>query len=147
MLQRHRQKLTDFLNDIEGAMPPIASPPMPQAHDSASILKALLEGHAALIQGVNDLRANVVTRRQLQAFQELQTMELPTYVQAELVPAHETFIRISTHLGSIADRVNHIESPVNSGGASGARASGTAPKIYEPHPVEELPGSVRSFHS
>ena len=30
---------------------------------------------------------------------------------------------------------------------SGAQASGTGPNIYEPQPVQKLPGPVRSFHS
>ena len=115
-LQRHRQKLTDFLSDTVVSMPPIPSPPMPQSDDASSVLKAILDGQAALLQGVNDLRANVVTRHQLQAFHDLQTTEMRTYVQAELVPVHESFGQVSAQIGSIADRVKHIEKRVGSGG-------------------------------
>ena len=61
---------------------------MPQSDDPASVFKALLDGQAALLHGVNDIRANVVTRQQLQAFHELQSTEMRTYVQAELAPIH-----------------------------------------------------------
>ena len=54
------------------------------------MFKALLDGQAALLQGVNDLRTNVVTRQQLQAFYELQSKEMRTYVQAELAAIHNT---------------------------------------------------------
>ena len=83
-LQRERQKLTDFLVGTEASMNPIPAPPMPQNDDTALVLKALLDGQCALLQGVNDLRANVVTRQQLQTFHDLQATEMRTYVQAEL---------------------------------------------------------------
>ena len=85
-LQRQRHKLTDLLADTEASMSPIPAPPMPQSDDPASVFKALLDGQAALLQGVNDIRANVVTRQQLQAFHELQSTEMRFYVQAELAP-------------------------------------------------------------
>ena len=54
-LQRERQTLDDFLAGIGSSMAPIPSPAAPVSHDTASVLQALLEGQAALLQGVNDL--------------------------------------------------------------------------------------------
>ena len=54
-LQREREKLTDFLAGTESSMTPIPAPPMPQSDDTVTVLKALLDGQSALLQGVNDL--------------------------------------------------------------------------------------------
>ena len=61
-LQHERQKLADFLANTEASMLPIPAPPMPQSDDPASVVNALLGGQAALLQGVNDIRANAMTR-------------------------------------------------------------------------------------
>ena len=112
-LQREREKLTDFLAGTESSMKPIPAPPMPQIDDTVTMLKALLDGQSALLQGVNDLRTNVVTRKQLQEFHELQASEMRTYVQAELEPIHNTLRQYSAHVGPTADRVARVESRVD----------------------------------
>ena len=126
-LQRERQKLTDFLADTEASMPPIPAPPMPQSDDPASVFKALLDGQAALLQGVNDIRANVVTRQQLQAFHELQSTEMRTHVQAELAPIHNHLRQQSAQVEVMVDRVAQVESRMASLTVSEAR-----PEIHDP---------------
>ena len=108
-LQRERQTLDDFLAGIGSSMAPIPSPAAPVSHDTASVLQALLEGQAALLQGVKDLRANVVTPDQLQTFQQLQSQEMRTYVQAEFSPVHSAFSQMSSQVGLIADRMSRLE--------------------------------------
>ena len=81
----------------------------PALHNTASVLQALLEGQAALLQGVNDLRVNVVTRHQLHTFQQLQSQEMRTYVQAELTPILSAFSQMSSQVGLIADRMSRLE--------------------------------------
>ena len=49
-LQREPLKLTDFLAGTESSMTPTPAPPMPQNDDTASVLKALLDGQSALLQ-------------------------------------------------------------------------------------------------
>ena len=88
---------------------------MPQSDDTASVFKAFLDDQAALLQGVNDLRANVVTRQQLHVFQELQSPEMRTYVQAELVPIHTALRQQSAHAGAMGDRVARVESRLEAG--------------------------------
>ena len=77
---------------------------------------------------MNDLRANVVTRQQLQAFHELQATEMRTYVQAELKPIHNTLQQYPAHVGSMADRVARIESRFDAGNALQA----ARPEIHDP---------------
>ena len=108
-------------------MSPIPAPPMPQSDDPASVFKALLDGQAALLQGVNDIRANVVTRQQLHAFHELQSTEMRTYVQAELAPIHNHLRQQSAHVGVMVDRVAQVESRMASLTVSEAR-----PEIHDP---------------
>ena len=58
-LERDRETLDAFLADIEGvSLPPIPIPVPVVPDDSASVSRALLEGQTALLQGVNELRAN-----------------------------------------------------------------------------------------
>ena len=114
-LQRERQQLTDFLAGTESSLAPIPAPPMPQSDDTASVFKALLDGQAALLQGVNDLRANAVTRQHLHVFQELQSREMRTYVQAELAPIHNALRQQSAHVGAMGDRVARVESRLEAG--------------------------------
>ena len=90
-------------------MIPIPAPPMPAGDDTASVLKALLDGQSALLQSVNDIRANVVTRQQLQAFHDMQATEMRTYVQAELAPIHNALRHQSAHVGAMGDRVVRAE--------------------------------------
>ena len=116
-LQRERQKLTDFLAGTEASMIPIPAPPMPAGDDTASVLKALLDGQSALLQGVNDIRANAVTRQQLQAFHGLQATEMRTYVQAELAPVHNILGQYSADAGSVNDRVGRLELHSGTGAA------------------------------
>ena len=53
-----------------------------------------------------------------------------TYVQAGLVPVPKTFNQIPGHVGSIADRDNHIESRVNL----------EVPAVHElPAPIRMIP--------
>ena len=98
-------------------MIPIPAPPMPAGDDTASVLKALLDGQSALLQGVNDIRANAVTRQQLQAFHDLQATEMRTYVQAELAPVHNTLRQYSADVGSVNDRVGRLELHSGTGAA------------------------------
>ena len=91
-------------------------------------VKALLDGQSALLQGVNDIRANVVTRQQLQAFHDLQATEMRTYVQAELAPVHNTLRQYSADVGSMAERMSRIESRVDAGGVM----SEARPEIHDP---------------
>ena len=108
-LQLERQQLTDFLAESEASMAPIPAPPMPQSDDPASVFKALLEGQAALLQGVNDIRANAVTRQQLQAFHKLQSTEMRTYVQAELVPIHRDLQSQAAHVDALSAEVSQLK--------------------------------------
>ena len=118
----------------------MAKPPLPQTDDTVSVIKALLDGQSALLQGVNDLRANVVTRKQLQEFHELQASEMRTYVQAELEPIHNTLRHHSAHVGSIADRVARVESRVDAEIA----VQEARPEIHDPHvAASHLSGSER----
>ena len=79
------------------------------------MFKALLDGQAALLQGVNGLRANVVTRQQLHGFQKLQNQEMRTHVQAELSPMHTALRQQSAHVGAMGDRVARVESRLEAG--------------------------------
>ena len=108
-LQRERQTLDDFLEGIGLSMAPIPSPAAPDSHDTASVLQTLLERRAALLQRINELRANVVTREQLQNFQQLQLQEMRAYVQAELAQVHSAVNQISSQIGLIADRIRLFE--------------------------------------
>ena len=60
----------------------------------------------AILQGVNDLRANAVTRQTLTQFYELQSVEMRTYVQAELVPVHHGIRAVETSVGQLEARMS-----------------------------------------
>ena len=109
-LERQRETLDSFLADIGGAsLPPIPIPTPVSPNDSASGFQALLEGQTALLQGANELRANVVTKEHLQKFQSLQSQAMQTYVQAELTPVHASFSELSSQVGALMDRIGSIE--------------------------------------
>ena len=127
-LQREPQKLTDVLAGTESSMTPNPAPQMPQNDDTASVLQALLAGQCSLLQGMNDLRANVVTRQQLQAFHDLQATEMCAYAQAELSPIHNTVRQHSANAGSMVERIARVESRIDAGGVI-AKAR---PEIHDP---------------
>ena len=63
VLAKAHESLDEFLSAVDGpALPPI---PMTAPVDNTpdSVLSAILSGQNALINGVNDLRANAVTRQ------------------------------------------------------------------------------------
>ena len=90
LLNRNRQSLEAFLADTSGpSLAPFAAIPPPQHTDGPdAVLQALLRGQNALLEGVNEMRANMVTTQTLAKFHELQAREMQTYVQAELLPLH-----------------------------------------------------------
>ena len=96
-----------FFADIDGtSLLPIPIPTPAVANDSNSVLQALLEGQSALIQGVNELRANAVTKEHLRTFQTLQAQAMHTYVQAELALVHASMNELSSQVGAFTDRIN-----------------------------------------
>ena len=82
-LHNERQTLEDFLAGTEASMTAIPAPPMPQSNGPESILQVVLEGKNALLQGVNEMPANMVTTQTPAKFHELQSRDMQTYVQAE----------------------------------------------------------------
>ena len=118
LLNQNRQSLEAFLADTTApALPPIAPTPAPQQHDGPdAILQALLQGQNALLQGVNEMRANMVTTQTLAKFHELQSREMQTYVQAELVPIHNGFSQVVARVAALEaqDRGSSSAGPMSS---------------------------------
>ena len=122
-LLHERQTLEAFLADtFAPSLPPIPTPAPIQVQqaDSATVFQAILDGQAALLQGVNELRANAVTKQHLQTFHALQSQEMRTYVQAELAPVHAGFKELGTNMGKFSDRLDRIESGASSIGNESA---------------------------
>ena len=65
------------------------------------ILQALLQGQNALLQGVNDMHANIVTTQTVARFHELQSREMQTYVQAELTPMHNGISQVVARVAAL----------------------------------------------
>ena len=150
-LIHERQTLEAFLADtFAPSLPPIPTPAPIQVQqaDSATVFQAILDGQAALLQGVNELRANAVTKQHLQTFHALQSQEMRTYVQAELAPVHAGFKEFGTNMGKFSDRLDRIESGANSIGneSAGSDTRGPAfrrvvfigfPSRYQSHNVSK----------
>ena len=133
-LERDLETLDAFLADIDGvSLPPIPIPTPALPNDSASVLQALLEGQSALLQGVNELRANVVTKDHLRTFQALQSQAMHTYVQTELTPVHASFSELSSQVGALTDRIVRIEANPGQGSASGDEIESMRREIDKTH--------------
>ena len=144
-LERDRKNLDAFLADIDGvSLPPIPIPAPVLPNDSASVLQALLEGQTALPHGVNELRANVVTKEHLRTFQALQSQAMHTYVQTELTPVHASFSELSSQVGALTDRIVRIEANPGQGSASGNGIESMRREIQKTH-VKTLNASDPAF--
>ena len=88
VLLKAHESLDEFLSGVDGpAFSPIpTTSPVDGSPDS--VLNAILSGQNALISGVNELRANAVTRQSLTQFYQLQSRAMQAYVQAETAPLH-----------------------------------------------------------
>ena len=94
-------------------------PPLPGLQSADPAIQAILEGQSALLKGVNELRANVVTRDALSQFYELQSEEMKVFVLAETAPLHSGLNRVASEVTALAqdavqnfDRVGRLEERV-----------------------------------
>ena len=55
----------------------------------------------AILDGVNELRAEPVTNETLKEFRELQTEEMRTFVRAEHAPLHEAVSNVSQSVANL----------------------------------------------
>ena len=67
----------------------------------------------AILSGVNELRANAVTRQTLTQFYDLQTEEMRVCVEAETAPMHHGIDRIATDQRAMHDRIGRLESQLS----------------------------------
>ena len=74
----------------------------------------------AILQGVNDLHANAVTRQTLTQFFEFQYVEMRTRVQAELTPIHHSIRAVEATVGQLEARM------------SSANISDARPETHDP---------------
>ncbi len=118
--------LDDFLNLVPEVQP-IASPPMPGAS-----VDPMME---AILEGVNELRKNSVTKETLKEFRELHNAEMRAFVRAEAAPLHDAVGRLGHDTQQLSkdavaqfDRVGRLETRfdefVSSGGASSSGTTG-----------------------
>ncbi len=129
--QLHEKRLTleEFLAGSESKLESLpVPPPLPGNAPVDPALQALLDGQAALIKGVNELRANVVTRDALAKFYELQSQEMQTFVLAETAPLHSGLSRVASDVTLLSqtavkdtNRIDALEARVNSGTGGYAR--------------------------
>ena len=103
-----RQSLEDFLS-VGAAVAPLVAPPMP-----GTSIDPMMQ---AILDGVNDLRANTVTKATLREFHELQAEEMRTFVRAENAPLHHVVGQLSENVTNLArdsvtnfDRIGRVES-------------------------------------
>ena len=135
VLLKAHESLDEFLSGVDGpafSPIPIASP-VDGSPDS--VLNAILSGQNALISGVNELRANAVTRQSLTQFYQLQSRAMQAYVQAETAPLHRGVAEIVSEvtqltLGSVlnTERIGRLEGRLSQISTSGteSRASPNA---------------------
>ncbi len=116
-LREEHQTLEAFLGGNEKSLP--EAPPMPHVETTDPTMKMLLDGQAALLRGVNELRSTVVTRDALAHFYELQSQEMQTYVSAETAPLHDAVGRLGHDTQQLSrdavaqfDRVGRLETQV-----------------------------------
>ena len=73
-----------------------------------------MNGRAAFLQGVKELRAIAVTKPHLQSFREFYLEEMRTYMQAELAPVRAGFKDLTPNVGKLRDRVDRLATSVRS---------------------------------
>ena len=100
-LKKAHESLETFLAGVDA--PSFAPVPRPHGEGSDAVLQAIL-------QGVNELRANAVTRHTLTQFYELQSEEMRIYVQAETAPMHRNMQQMMQNMGQLESRVTALSS-------------------------------------
>ncbi len=106
-LREEHQTLEAFLGGNEKSLP--EAPPMPHVETTDPTMKVLLDGQAALLRGVNELRSTVVTRDALAHFYELQSQEMQTYVSAETAPLHDAVGRLGHDTQHLNDKLIAVQ--------------------------------------
>ncbi len=99
-LANKRQTLNDFLNVVPETKS-IVPPPMPGQEVDPTM--------QAILDGVNELRANTVTRATLREFQQLQSEEMRTFVRAETAPLHNAVGQLNDDVSQIRAQVAVLE--------------------------------------
>ena len=99
-LANKRQTLDDFL-DLMPEAKPVLAPPMPgQSVDPVT---------QALLDGINDIKSNMITRSTLREFHQLQAEEMRTFVRAEMAPLHGAVGQLSDEMTDLKERVTKVE--------------------------------------
>ncbi len=93
-VENTRQTVDDFL---ASAVPSLAALPVPPPMPGATVDPTL----KAILEGVNELRANTVTKQTMQEFHMLQRAEYQAFVQAENAPLHNAVDHLSRDMVEI----------------------------------------------
>ena len=121
-----RQSVDDFLASAAPALPALAPPPpLPGNREMDPTLAAILEG-------VNELRAKAVSQEQLRDLYQLQRAEYQAFVEAETTPLHNAVGHITRDIVELqrgqvmdSDRIGRLETHLESG------TSGNAPNPHD----------------
>ncbi len=129
-VENTRQTVDDFLASAAPSLAALPDPPILPGGEVDPTLKAILEG-------VNEIRANAVTKQTLQELYLLQRSEYQAFVQAETVPLHNAMSHVAHDVVELQrgqveqfDRVGRLESRVDSWAASSGSEPG--PELNDP---------------
>ncbi len=146
-LREEHQTLEAFLGGNEKSLP--EAPPMPHVETTDPTMKVLLDGQAALLRGVNELRSTVVTRDALAHFYELQSQEMQTYVSAETAPLHNAVGRLGHDTQQLSrdavqqfDRIGRLESRFDALKVAGPRKDDSS---FRKLAFKGIPGNISAI--
>ncbi len=130
-VENTRQTVDDFLASAAPSLAALPDPPILPGGEVDPTLKAILEG-------VNEIRANAVTKQTMQELYLLQRAEYQAFVQAETAPLHSAVGHIARDVVELqrgqvidSDRLGKLESRVEAGHPSGA-SSEPGPELHDP---------------
>jgi hypothetical protein len=119
-VENTRQTVDDFLASAAPSLAALPDPPILPGSEADPTLKAILEG-------VNEIRANAVTKQTMQELYLLQRAEYQAFVQAETAPLHNAVGHIARDVVELqrgqvmdSDRIGRLETRLDSGAPASA---------------------------
>ena len=119
-VENTRQTVDDFLASAAPSLAALPDPPILLGSEADPTLKAILEG-------VNEIRANAVTKQTMQELYLLQRAEYQAFVQAETAPLHNAVGHIARDVVELqrgqvmdSDRIGRLETRLDSGAPASA---------------------------
>ena len=121
VVARHKDQFQEFIARRQATLPPIEHvPPLPGNPDSLTeALAPMTQALNHLVTGVNEMRANLVTRNDLVEFRELQSEEIKAVVTAHYEPLREAVVELQKGQVVDSDRIGRLETRVENAESGG----------------------------